>query len=392
MTSMSGFEVCKPACGKAVPGLAKLLLSRATESGVHMRSAKLSLMAVAVLAVGCERSAVNPEDAITVQGTLQDAAGMPRASANAKLYRGPPRVSGGTCPLLLGSPWKQAITGADGKYSFTFTGKDSQTGDVLGTSEGGNLARCFRVQSEAANQASVSADFTVQLTAVDAPVLRDYDAQLTVSGAASADFTWVAPAAGSKPESYALTLDTETGDPLWSKSASGGATNASVPDYVFEGLASKAQLVARGEERASGSIWPTRLESAVLSVAARGIAPLSRGGSCDLTAAPCPLTDGSFKPVTVDKDAVVVTFVAPLSLKRVLLRGLSGSGDRLVVETSTDGATYTSLADLAYASGFHDLESPSVLTAKSVRIKLVKHASSSGEAKISQLAEVSVVP
>ena len=124
-----------------------------------------------------------------------------------------------------------------------------------------------------------------------------------------------------------------------------------------------------------------------------GIAPLSRGGTCDLTASPCPLTDGGFKPATVDKEAVVVTFATPLSLKRVLLRGLSGSGDRLVVETSTDGTTYTSLADLAYAGGFHDLESPSVVTAKSVRVKLVKTSSSSGgAAKISQLAEVSVVP
>jgi hypothetical protein len=75
------------------------------------------------------------------------------------------------------------------------------------------------------------------------------------------------------------------------------------------------------------------------------------------------------------------------------LRGLSGTGDRLVVETSVDGTTFTGLSDLAYSGGFHDLESPSVLTVKAVKVKLVKTSSSSTtEAKISKLAELSVVP
>jgi hypothetical protein len=359
-----------------------------------MRISKLPFVALAVLALGCERSAVNPTDAITLKGTLQDSAGAPRGMATVKLHRGPPRVSGGTCPLLLGTPWKTAISGADGAYSFGFSGKETQTDDLLGSSEGGDLARCFRVVSESANEAAVSADFTVQVTTVEAPTLRDYDAALAVAGVTgSADFTWTAPASGARPESYALVLNTETGDGLWSKGTSGGTTNVSVPDYLFEGQASKAQLTARSEERVSGSIWPIRLESAVIAVAARGAPPLSRGAPCDLAATPCALTDGSFKSAAVEQEAVTVTFGAPLALKRVILRGLSGTGDRLVVETSVDGTTFTGLSDLAYSGGFHDLESPSVLTVKAVKVKLVKTSSSSTtEAKISKLAELSVVP
>lgn len=352
----------------------------------------LSLPLVAVLALGCERSAVNATDNITVKGTLQDAAGAAKAGATVKLYRGPPRVSGGTCPLLTGTPWKTQTSAADGSYSFLFTGKDSQTDDMFGYAEGGDLARCFRVASEGAAEASVSADFTVQLTMVDAPLLRDYDASLAVaSGAGTADFSWRAPSAGAAPLSYVLNVSTESGESNWSAATSGGTTNKSLPDYAFEGLASKAQLVARTEERVSGTIWPVRLESASLSVAARGAAPLSRGAGCDL-ASPCPLTDGSFKAVTVDREAVTITLPNPLPLKHLVVRGLLGTGDRFVAEISADGTTFTGLSDVDYSGGLHDFEATTVQAVRAVRLKLVKTSSSNSTPKISYLAEVSIFP
>lgn len=357
-----------------------------------VRRSSLVWLAVAAASAGCERSAVNPTDAISVQGYLQDPGGAPRVAAAVKLFRGPPRIDGAVCPLLLGSAWKTATTASDGAFKFDFTGKDSQTSDVLGTSEGGDLARCFRLESTFGGDGSTSADFTVQVTAIQAPALRDYDAALSVSGAAGkADFSWTAPA-GAAAKSFALSIETETGEPLWSATSSGGTTTASVPDYGFEGLASRAQVTASSEEKSSGTIWPLRASSERLAVAARGVAPLSRGGTCDLSATPCPLTDGRFQPTSVDKDAVTVTFPAALPLGRVVLRGLSGSGDRLVVEVSGDGTAFGALADVAYRSGLHDLPASAPTSAKAVRVKLSKTSSSGAVAKISALAELSVFP
>lgn len=389
LTPLSGEVARKPPARQGAGPVAIFLLTAA--HGVNTMRA-LSLPLVAVLALGCERSAVNATDAITVKGTLQDAAGAPKAGATVKLYRGPPRTSGGLCPLLTGTPWKTQTSAADGSYSFLFTGRDSQTDDIFGYGEGGDLARCFRLASEGAAEASVSADFTVQLTTVEAPLLRDYDAALAVaSGAGTAEFSWSAPSAGAAPLSYVLNVSTESGESLWSAASSGGTTSASLPDYAFEGLASTARLVARTEERVSGTIWPVRLESASLAVAARGAAPLSRGAACDL-ASPCPLTDGSFKPVTVDREAVTITLPNPLPLKHLVVRGLVGTGDRLVAESSVDGTTFTSLADVSYAGSLHDFEAASVQAVRAVRLKLVKTSSSNSTPRISFLAELSIFP
>jgi hypothetical protein len=229
---------------------------------------------------------------------------------------------------------------------------------------------------------------------VDAPTLRDYDASLAVAGATgNADFSWAAPASGGSPSGYALALTTDTGEPLWSVSTSGSTTTASIPDYLFEGSASRAQVSARSEQRTSGTIWPITVRSGLLTVAARGATPLSRGATCDLTTTPCPLTDGKFTNSSVDRESVTLTFGTPLAAKRVVLRGLSASSaDRVLIEISTDGTTFTSFIDSTYKAGSSDNEAATLEAAvKALRIKAVKTSSGSGTPKIVSLAEVSVI-
>lgn len=88
------------------------------------------------------------------------------------------------------------------------------------------------------------------------------------------------------------------------------------------------------------------------------LVPVSRGARCSFPAAvegPCPLTDGKLDKVTVvavddgtgaaeaERQEIRIDLDAPHTLRHLVVRGLDAWSTDLIVETSTDGATWTRL-------------------------------------------------
>src|SRR5260221_7572536 len=90
----------------------------------------VAIDAAGLALAACEKSALNPNDKVALDGTIEDAAGLPIASTSVGLFRTDSRVSGSYCfNVSQGSPYKTATSDTAGKFHFDLIGSETQTGN-----------------------------------------------------------------------------------------------------------------------------------------------------------------------------------------------------------------------------------------------------------------------
>jgi hypothetical protein len=329
-----------------------------------------ALVTVFGLAVaGCGFSSVDPNSTVSVSGRALDASGKPLRNAHVLLVKQADIgevifgsiLTVGTLSTICFAPAPPAIcekahtttTDSAGRYHFDIKGSDTQ--GSLGTEATMNV-----VFSGRSSKTSTTVSFAAKDNAVTVPDARLWDLAAAVSRRGAIRLTWrpLSRSAGSKARYSAQLYDTKTGAVLWTQPASGGHTD--IDPRLLEDRHG-AVAVSAGAELSGGS-GTARVRASYLSprlpVTASAGAPPSRGRPCaavtgTATAAvrvrtPCGSTDGDLgAPArlsgggseTVSGVVVDLGRVRPIDL--VVARGFSG---QLLVETSTDGTTFSTVA------------------------------------------------
>ncbi|MDP1805999.1 MAG: hypothetical protein Q8K72_12580, partial [Acidimicrobiales bacterium] len=188
-----------------------------------MRRLLPSVAVLALVLTGCqtERSNLDRAATVVVSGRVLQADGSPAGGVPVALEREPTlgEVVAGlvVIPLTLftaclvdpppalcrGRSMERATTSADGRYSLTLTGADTQT--AFGNARSFTLSTGVRDPSGAV----VSASFKVQTEALTLPDLQLWQPAVTV---AAGRIGWSPPAAGE----YRVTVEDTAGQLVWS--------------------------------------------------------------------------------------------------------------------------------------------------------------------------------
>lgn len=333
----------------------------------------LLVTTVATLAAGCRFSKVNAKATVHISGRAVSASGAPLAGVQVRLFKeadlgealtGIVLALGslGTICLLPAAPAicrqaRVATTAADGSYTFTLSGADTQ--GTLGTESTLDLV----VSAPGANAARVGTtlSFNVRKTTVQLPVARLWNAAPRVAeGAGRIKLRWLAlpPAAGRSAAYSAQLYDPTREAPVWSQPAS-SPTRAVIDARVLEdraaGVAASARTTLDGR-LGTGDVHASYL-SARVPVRPISGAPPSRHRPClavsgtDLRTTlqhNCAATDGDLlsparlsAPKAVPVSGVVIDLGRIRPIHLVVARGLSGS---YIVELSGNGVTYRTVA------------------------------------------------
>jgi hypothetical protein len=333
---------------------------------MHKVPAFVTVFGLAV--AGCGFSSVDPHSSVSISGRALDSAGKPLRNAHVLLVKQADIgevifgsiLTVGTLSAICFAPDPPAIcekartttTDADGRYHFDVKGSDTQ--GSLGTEATLNV-----VFSGRSSKTSTTVSFSAKDNTVTVPDARLWDLSAAVSGAGHGiRLSWrpLARSAGAKA-SYSVQLyDSRNGSVLWTQPASGG--RAEVDPRLLEDHRG-AVAVSAGAELSGGSGTGAVRASYLsprLPVTASAGAPPSRGRPCAAVVgtapkvvkfgSPCAATDGDLSgPArltggdTVTGVVVDLGHVQPVDL--VVARGFSG---QLLVETSTDGTTYRTVA------------------------------------------------
>jgi hypothetical protein len=345
-----------------------------------------------LLLQACEFSHVDPQQTVSISGRALDDNGQPLRGAKVHLYKEPDAGEaligtvlvlgslGGVC-LFPGAPdvctkGRTATTAADGSYTFTMKGSDTQglIGDastldvVVGDPHGGSRA------------GSTTLRFKVRQNTTALPDARVWKATPSVqptAGRHAWNVSWPAlpPADGTGTKYSAQLLDPRSGFPLWSQPAKGNA--ASIDARVLEDHAADATVVAHATLPGATAIYYSA-RTAVTPIAG---APPSRSKPCFAVTGttslstspqqPCGATDGNLTsasrlagPNGATATGVVVDLQTARPVSFVVGRGLAGS---VLVEVSADGRTYTQIATGTNSSV--GVAPPGAPTARYVRVR-----------------------
>lgn len=321
-------------------------------------------------ATGCGFSSVDPNSSVSISGRALDASGEPLAKTHVLLIRQADIgqvvfgsiLTVGTLSAICFTPSPPAIcdkarvttTDADGRYHFDLKGSDTQ--GSLGTEATMNV-----VFSDRSARTSTTVSFGAEDNAVTVPDARLWDLAAKVSGGAGRiEVSWrpLSKGAGSRT-SYSVQLyDAAKGAVLWSQPASGRRTD--IDPRLLEdhkGLVAVNASTELSGGKGAGKVRASYL-SARLPVTATAGAPPSRGRPCAALVGPaatatkigsaCAETDGDLSgPAgltagagkTVSGVVVDLGRIRPVSL--VVARGFGG---QFLVEVSTDGTTFGTVA------------------------------------------------
>lgn len=296
----------------------------------------LTLTLGALVFTGCVQSALNPDDQVTLVGTAKNADGTPLAGASVTLIRG----NDSAC--LLDSAFAHATTDAQGRYEFSLTGLDTQSGDT---------ARCFRAELPTRDDgARATAKFLIQVTNVEIPELRYWDGELEATTDASGASISVASAEATHgfTSEHNVTVATEDGEAWTLFGPELPARFAPEQIEDFEGLYARAGTGT--EKKGSGTTFNLQYRSARVDVPRGTLVPASRGAACQLgetvfEAGTCPFTDGKLAVAEGNGENLQITLSAPTVLSQAIVRGFQTPFVKgLVIEGSSDGgATWTEL-------------------------------------------------
>jgi hypothetical protein len=348
------------------------------------------LLAAVVIAVlgGCTASAVNPDAGISVSGRALDGAGNPIAQANVSLIGSSVSAINNSCGVAFADSTRSAATDTTGTYRFSLKGADTQLD--------GN-ARCFEASLSGDGGRQTLADFPIQVDAVTVPDLQLWDAQLVAQpGAAQEQFSWRAPTAALTGETALSTQVlnlTATDGVAWTTTLDKAAGSAVLPDAVLEDFALTAQLTAIGVPKGSGVIFSVAHRSSALPLLRGTALPLSRGAPCtspeSALSSPCPYTDGQLAAVPASVGQLTVTLAAPAIARHLLLRSVTGGRD-VMVESSADGQTFTSVGNGLTGDGFIDVAL--TLPAPAATYRITFRTPGKAVTNPANLAELSLFP
>lgn len=323
----------------------------------------LAVLLLAVTLAGCgETSNLDRSVAVTVSGRVLRADGTPAGGVPVAMEREPtvgevftglfliPLTFFTACltdppaALCKGRSVKRTKTTADGTYSFTMTGDDTQTSF-------GN-ARSFTLTTGTGEQAgpAVTANFKIQTASLALPDLQLWQPAVTV---APGRIGWSPPADGE----YRVGLEETAGQLVWTFESP--RAEVVFDPRILEDTTGSLAVSARTTATAEGTSVGIRRQSGRVAYRSTAGPPLSRGRPCTRAAAaasvtPCPLTDGNFanslQPVTTTttagtgttvptpRDAVTVDLGRPVEVSLIVIRGCSCD-----VERSADGQTWTAV-------------------------------------------------
>ncbi len=331
----------------------------------------LSLFAALVIsASGCSFSDVDPDADVTISGRALDASGKPLANARVLLLKQADIgevifgtvLAVGTLSTVCFLPDPPAIcddartttTDSSGRYEFELKGSDTQ--GTLGTESTMNI-----VFSGKSAKGSTTVSFTAADPDISLPDARLWVAKpqvLQTPGSISLSWRPLPDAAGDD-RSYTASLYTSDGAALWSQPTEGSP--ADLDPRVLEDQG--GTVAVNGYAELSGGDGAGDVRASYLSVQlpVRSTAgtPPSRGRPCAAVTGVAPARDGRFTACGVtdgDLDTaahlnarrgatvsgVVVDLGSPRRIDLVVGRGFGGG--QLLVETSTDGRNYQTVA------------------------------------------------
>ena len=305
--------------------------------------------AAALASSACTQSQVASDADIMVSGQVLQENQQPLANTLLTISRS--ANSACVFTLIFGdSEWKSVKTGTDGSFSQTWLGADTKNG---------NIARCFSLQVPGGSKGSyVNAQFSVQSDQVQIPTLQQW------SGAPAAAATTNGVNVSFKNVSETQP-DVGTTHPLIHVQDAGGRTAWTqdapfVPtllndDILEDGHGLTAFISVSRSVTTGKNSFDIYQQSDSVALPTRTEVPLSRGASCTYPEAPTPclLTDGDLTlPVSFKEGTrqVVIQLDKAQVLRKAILRNLEVTAglkpQGLVLEGSTDGTTWVTLANL----------------------------------------------
>ncbi|MFL6159264.1 MAG: discoidin domain-containing protein [Marmoricola sp.] len=356
-----------------------------------MRTVPLVLAALGLAVTGCSFSSVDPDASVHISGRALDATGKPLAHAKVLLFKqadigevvfGTVLAVGtlGTACLVPDAPAicakaRTATTDSEGRYTFDLKGSDTQ--GTLGTASTLNVV--FSASPGRAGS-STTVSFTAKGADIALPDARAWNAGArATSTSRGIRLSWTRlPAAAGGSARYSAQLFSNGGrSALWSQAASG--SSASIDPRILE---DRSGAVAAGASTTlSGGSGTGQVRAGYLSprvpVRATAGAPPSRGVRCaavvGLAHAPftrCAETDGDLdRPAHLSMpgggvvSGVVIDLGATRLVGLVVARGFAG---QFIVETSTDGTAFTTVAT---SSGSAAVDVPGHARARYLRLR-----------------------
>lgn len=353
-----------------------------------MRRVPAVLAALSLGLTGCSFSSVDPNADVHISGRALDAAGKPLTDTQVLLFKqadigevlfGTVLTVGslGSVCLLPDAPAicdraTRARTDAEGRYDFDLTGEDTQ--GTLGTASTLNVVFTDK-------GVSTTVSFTAEDEEISLPDARLWRSGARVSsGGGSFRLSWSAlpSAAGGKASYAAQAYEAGAASALWSQPAKG--RKAAIDQRILEGGAGTVAVSARTELDGASGAGDVRASylSPRLKVRSGAGRPLSRGRRCAPVTGTAPAQNGAFtrcaatdgnltKPASLTGSSIVTGAVVDLGSVRtvglVVARGFAG---QVIVEVSTDGRSY---ATVATSSGTVALDVPAGTRARYVRLR-----------------------
>jgi hypothetical protein len=337
-----------------------------------MRRGLLIFVVACAALSGCKFSKVDANATVHISGRALAASGRPLAGAEVRLFKeadlgealtGIVLTIGtlGSVCLLPGAPAvcrqaQTATTAADGTYTFTLKGSDTQ--GTLGTEA--TLDVVVAAPGSGTSRPSSTLSFQAEAAHIALPDARLWNAAPHVTeGAGQVRLRWtpLPRAAGASPSYAAQLFDPARQAPTWSQPA--GDHRAVIDARILEDHAAAAAVSGHATlagASGTGDVHASYLSSRLPVRPLLG-APPSRHAACSAVAGTatlkttrqsrCAVTDGDLLTparLTAADAAVATGAVVDLGHARpihlVVVRGLAGS---YLVEVSSDGTTYRAI-------------------------------------------------
>jgi hypothetical protein len=352
-----------------------------------MRWMRTLTLGVVTMLGGCTESKVAQDQDIVLSGRFIDEAGAPLSGELLKLYRS----ENSSCSFaIFSSSWKSVKTQADGTFELDLLGADTRNGST---------ARCFIARSPLRPEGrSLSAYFLIQQSEVALPTLQEWTGTPAATAEAqgvSVSFKPLSTTHGAGNDEHALTIGPSSIEMAWQVQKA--SSPVLVSDYVLEdaqGL--KASVGVEREAKAGGVTVSLAYSSDEVALPRRALVPVSRGAACTYQDAetPCRITNGNLSGKVLFQTGVKevsVQFSRSAVLRKAVLRNFEASGtmNELVLEGSTDGTQWTSLANLLAGAGvkpFMEVDLTGTTAVSQVRVRAVPRDTTGDLRSLGQLS------
>lgn len=363
-----------------------------------MRSVLATVMATS-LAVGCgPQSKLSPTASVKLTGTVQTQSGAPVAGTKVTLVRHPDALEAigdlfaiaGTVGLAciagqldICNAFATATTDSHGQFSFALKGADTQ-----GATDDAVTFTTFAACGASDGNCGMSSDFIVQKTALTIPALKEWTTLGSVANASSGDavFTWPSlpstVGGGAAGDARVVIHDTN-GNTVWIADAKTAQT-VTVDRHATQDFAGSWLVQAQRSDSNAGTHFADGWYSPPQTYTSRFLNPISRTSDCIIQSKagpidlprPCALTDGNMGTKLMPDAtlgsynwiAIDIGFAHPLALLVLYDVAITGSSQKLAIETTSDLMTWTTLTTVS-ATPYQVV--PLATTTQYIRLRVV---------------------